>query len=109
LDSSKNISLLETLLSYDKPVSILFSIFFIISWLIVAPILTWVWYSRVIDEQESNAYRDGGNYAAHAYLFVVPSWWMLWRAGLVYEPNGIIIFFSFNIIWVAVWFWKKYF
>jgi uncharacterized membrane protein YidH (DUF202 family) len=109
LDPSKNMSLLEILISYDKPIPISFSIFFVISWSIVTPIITWLWYSRAIDEQESNAYRDGGNYAAHAYMFIVPAWWMLWRAGLVTEPNGIIIFFVFIIIWSIIWLWKKYF
>lgn len=77
-------------------------------WGIIMPVIAWVWHKRAIDEQEASAYRDGGYYAAYAYLIGAPTWWLLWRGGLVPEPNGVAIFLLFTTIWSAVWYWKKY-
>ena len=77
-------------------------------WGIIMPVIAWVWHKRAIDEQEASAYRDEGYYAAYAYLIGAPTWWMLWRGGLVPEPNGVAIFMLFTIIWSVVWYWKKY-
>ena len=77
-------------------------------WLVIVPVIAWFWHTRAIDEQEASAYRDGGYYAAYAYLILAPTWWLLWRGGLVPEPDGVGIYFAFALIWTAVWFWKKY-
>lgn len=77
-------------------------------WGVIMPVISWVWHKRAIDEQEASAYRDGAFYAGYAYLMGAPSWWFLWRGGLVPEPNGVAIFILFAIIWAAVWYWKKY-
>jgi hypothetical protein len=77
-------------------------------WAVVMPVVAWFWHTRAIDEQEAAAYRDGGYYAAYAYLILAPVWWLLWRGGLLPEPNGVFIFIAFAVIWSAVWFWKKY-
>lgn len=70
--------------------------------------IAWFWHTRAIDEQEAEAYRDGGYCAAYAYLIGAPTWWFLWRGGLLPEPNGVLIFSAFAIIWSVVWCWKKY-
>lgn len=77
-------------------------------WAVVMPMVAWFWHTRAIDEQEASAYRDGGYYAAYAFLILAPVWWLLWRGGLLPEPNGVAIFMAFAFIWSAVWFWKKY-
>lgn len=77
-------------------------------WAVVMPAIAWFWHTRVIDEQEASAYRDGGYYAAYAYLMLTPTWWLLWRGGLLPEPDGVAIYLTFSLIWSAVWFWKKY-
>lgn len=77
-------------------------------WAVIMPAVAWFWHTRAIDEQEASAYRDGGYYAAYAYLIGAPAWWFLWRGGLLPEPNGVIIFCLFAAIWTIVWFWKKY-
>ena len=74
----------------------------------VMPVVAWFWHTRAIDEQEASAYRDGGYYAAYAYLILAPVWWILWRGGFLPEPDQVSIFFAFAFIWSAVWFWKKY-
>jgi hypothetical protein len=88
------------------PVAAALAIVFV--WAVVMPAVAWFWHTRVIDEQEASAYRDGGYYAAYAYLMLTPTWWLLWRGGMLPEPNGVAIYLIFSLIWSAVWFWKKY-
>jgi hypothetical protein len=77
-------------------------------WVVIVPVVAWFWHTRAIDEQEASAYRDGGYYSAYAYLILAPTWWLLWRGGLMPQPDGVAIYFAFAMIWTAVWFWKKY-
>ncbi len=77
-------------------------------WGVGMPITAYFWHQKAIDEQEAAAYRDGGYYAAYAFIIATPTWWFLAHGGLVPEINGIAIFTIFNAIWVTVWFWKKY-
>lgn len=88
------------------PMTVVVSLVFV--WGVIMPVVAWFWHTRAIDELEASAYRDGGYYAAYAYLIVAPIWWVLWRGGLLPEPNGVAIFFAFAFIWLAVWFQKKY-
>jgi hypothetical protein len=90
------------------PIPLPMTLVIVFFWLVVMPVVTWFWHTRAIDEQEASAYRDGGYYAANAYLFLAPAWWVLWRGGLLPEPNDIAIYLAFSIIWTAVWFRKKY-
>ena len=90
--------------SLPAPVAMV-AVFF---WGVVMPVVAWFWHTRAIDEQEASAYRDGGYYAAYAYLILAPVWWILWRGGFLPEPDQVSIFFAFVFIWLAVWFWKKY-
>ncbi len=92
----------------DDPLPMMIALMLALFWGVVMPLVAWVWHTRAIDEQEANAYRDGGYYAAYAYLIGAPTWWFLWRGGLLPEPDGIAIFMAFMLIWSAVWFWKKY-
>lgn len=92
----------------SSSISPIVALFLAFIWGIIMPVIAWVWHKRAIDEQEASAYRDGGYYAAYAYLVGAPTWWLLWRGGLVPEPDGVAIFMLFTIIWCAVWYWKKY-
>jgi uncharacterized membrane protein YphA (DoxX/SURF4 family) len=87
------------------PVVALMLVFF---WAVIMPIIAWFWHKRAIDEQEASAYRDGGYYAAYAFMIGAPMWWILWRGGFAPEPDGVAIFMLFASLWTAVWFWKKY-
>lgn len=77
-------------------------------WGIIMPIIAYYWHKKAIDEQEAAAYRDGGYYAAYAYIIGAPTWWILARGGILPEINGFVIFMAFNLIWCGVWFYKKY-
>ena len=92
----------------DSPLPLALAILLAVFWGAIIPVIAWFWHTRAIDEQEANAYRDGGYYAAYAYLIGAPTWWFLWRGGLLPEPNGVLIFSTFAIIWSVVWYWKKY-
>ncbi len=92
----------------DGPIPMAIALLLVFVWAVVMPVVAWFWHTRAIDELEASAYRDGGYYAAYAYLILTPAWWLLWRGGLLPEPSGIVIFFTFAFIWSAVWFWKKY-
>jgi hypothetical protein len=92
----------------DGPLPLAIAVLLAVFWAIIMPVIAWFWHTRAIDEQEAEAYRDGGYYAAYAYLIGASTWWFLWRGGLLPEPNGVAIFSTFAIIWTAVWYWKKY-
>lgn len=92
----------------DSPVSPVIALLLAFFWAVIMPVALWFWHKRAIDEQEASAYRDGGYYSAYAFLMGAPTWWMLWRGGLAPEPDGVVIFMLFALLWSAVWFWKKY-
>jgi hypothetical protein len=92
----------------DNPVPPVMALMIVFFWAVIMPIIAWFWHKRAIDEQEASAYRDGGYYAAYAFLIGAPMWWMLWRGGFAPEPDGVAIFMLFASLWTAVWFWKKY-
>lgn len=76
-------------------------------WLILAPLGTLRWL-RNVDEHEVGAYRDGAYIAGHAYLFIVPAWWVAARAGWLPAQDPMIAFILFCAIWSVVWFAKRY-
>ena len=92
----------------DSPMPPVIALMLAFFWAVIMPIIAWFWHKRAIDEQEASAYRDGGYYAAYAFMIGAPTWWMLWRGGFVPEPDGVAIFMLFALIWTAVWLWKKY-
>lgn len=75
---------------------------------ILAPLSSWYWHARVIDEQEDAAYRSGALFAIYAFWFVAPVWWLLWRGGMLPAPDGIALYLMTTSIALIVWFWKKY-
>ena len=91
-----------------SPIPLTVVIPLVVFWGVIMPVVLWFWHTRAIDEQEANAYKDGGYYAAYAFLMLTPLWWLLWRGGLLPEPNGFAIYMAFSLVWTIVWFWKKY-
>jgi hypothetical protein len=75
---------------------------------ILMPIISWYWHNRVIDELEADAYRSGALIAIYAYWTISPTWWVLWRGGLVPAPDGIAIYMITIFTALFIWFWKKY-
>ncbi len=92
----------------NAPVSPILAASVIAFWLIVGPLVTWLWW-RQIDEHEAGAYREGGLVAAHTYLFVSPAWWMATRAGWLPAQDPMVVLLGVCLVWCIVWFVRRYF
>ena len=75
---------------------------------IVLPAVTYYWHKRVIDEQEEAAYRTGALIAIYAFWFIAPVWWLLWRGGMLPEPDGVALYLMTTFVALIIWFWRKY-
>lgn len=76
-------------------------------WMILGPILTWLWWQK-IDEHEADAYREGAFIAVHAYIFIAPAWWMASRAGWLPAQDPMLVALAVSVIWMIVWFVRRY-
>lgn len=74
---------------------------------LIIPLISWQWH-RAIDEHERDAYRAGAVAAAYLFMIGAPAWWLLWRGGLVPQPDGVIFYYAFCLLFLIVWLWKKY-
>ncbi|MEP0191049.1 MAG: hypothetical protein ABJP70_10525 [Erythrobacter sp.] len=77
-------------------------------WLVFLPVISWKWWQSV-DEHEATAYREGGFWAAHLYLFLVPAWWIAERAGWLPPQEPMIVFIIVCVFWTGWWLYKRYF
>lgn len=75
---------------------------------LVMPAMAIYWHKYVVDEQEEAAYRSGALIAIYAFWFIAPVWWLLWRGGMLAEPNGVALYLMTTFVALIVWFWKKY-
>lgn len=91
----------------DEQVSVFAALVILAAWLIVTPIMTFMWW-RSTDEHERAAYVDGANVAGHVYLFIAPAWWIATRAGLLPPQDPMIVLAVVMTIWTAVWLYRKY-
>lgn len=92
----------------NTPVSSDLALIAIGLWGVAGPILTWLWWKRV-DEHEADAYRQGATLAAHFYMYVTPAWWMATRAGWLPPQEPMIVLLVVSIVWMLVWFIRRYF
>jgi hypothetical protein len=70
-------------------------------------LVSWLWW-RNVDEHEAKAYNFGAVVAIHVYFFIVPAWWVAWRAGFVPEPQHMAMVLVTALVWSAGWFWRRY-
>lgn len=75
---------------------------------LIMPLLSYYWHLKVVDEQEEAAYRAGALIAMYAFWFTAPTWWLLWRGGLLPAPDGIALYMMTIVTALIVWLWKKY-
>ncbi|WP_086618422.1 hypothetical protein [Erythrobacter tepidarius] len=92
----------------NAPVSAGIAAISMLMWLILGPLITWLWWQK-IDEHEAGAYREGALVAAHAYLFITPAWWLASRAGWLPQIEPMLMLVAVAVIWSAVWFVRRYF
>ena len=95
------------ILSSD-PISPVVAIILAIAIGVLLPLLSWYWHAKVVDEQEEAAYRTGALIAIYAFWYIAPTWWLLWRGGILPAPDGIALYMMTTFIALFVWFWKKY-
>lgn len=77
-------------------------------WIIIGPVFTWLWYQK-IDEHEADAYRDSALVAVHAYIFIAPAWWIANRAGWLPPQDPMLVLLGVSLVWMIVWFRRRYF
>lgn len=103
--------------NHGDPAEMIFSNAPIAAWLAIAlavvvalllPALCIYWHRYVADEQEAAAYRHGSLVALYVYLLGAPTWWLLWRGGLVPAPDGIVIYAVVTAVAGVFWFRAKY-
>lgn len=100
--------LFDSLMRPDTfPINPVFAGLFLVFLIVVMPPLTWFWF-RSMDEHEREAYRDGAVVSAHAYMLIVPIWWVGDRLGILPPMDGIAVFMAFNLIYLAVWLWRRF-
>jgi len=75
---------------------------------LLVPALSLYWHRHVVDEQEAAAYSKGALMGLYVFWIGAPTWWLLWRGGLVPAPNGVLIYFATIVVAGAVWMWAKY-
>lgn len=92
----------------NGPLAPLWAGVILLVWLVLVPVLSWMWWKSV-DEHEATAYRDGGFWAMHLYMFLVPAWWIAERAGWLPSQDPMIVFLIVCFFWCVIWFHKKYF
>lgn len=92
----------------NAPISPALALVLVFGVAVVLPILSYYWHRRVADEQEAAAYGKGALLGIYAYWIGAPTWWLLWRGGLVPAPDGIAIYFVTIVVMGTVWLWAKY-
>lgn len=75
---------------------------------LVLPVVSYYWHRHVADEQEVAAYNRGAMVGISLYFMGAPTWWLLWRGGLLPAPDGIAIYFITVATTGIVWLWAKY-
>lgn len=75
---------------------------------IALPLLSYYWHRRVADELEAAAYREGALMGLYAFWVGAPTWWLLWRGGLVPPPDGVVIYLVVTFVAGVVWLHAKY-
>ena len=98
----------EASLFANSPMSPFLAIILSIAIGIILPAITIYWHKHVVDEQEEAAYRSGALFAIYAFWFIAPVWWLLWRGGMLPEPNGVALYLMTTFVVLIVWSWKKY-
>jgi hypothetical protein len=80
----------------------------IIGWMLLVPVLTWIWW-RTVDEHETAVYAESGLIAAHVYLIGVPTWWLATRAGWLPAQDPMIVWLIVASVWTVIWLYRRYF
>ena len=78
----------------------------ITSWLLALAISWWWYYSA--DEHERKAYDFGSLFGHGLFITVTPAWWVAARAGLLPQPDAMVLWFVTMGVITIGWFWHRY-
>ena len=67
------------------------------------------WWLNQTDEHERSAYTEGASWAAHALMFGLPVWWLLWKAGAAPQPDALEAVLLASFLWMGVWLRRKFY
>jgi hypothetical protein len=90
----------------NSPVPLWIALFAIGSWLLGQAINKWWWYFSA-DEHERKA-DDFGNLAGWAlFMVATPAWWVAARAGLLPQPNAMLLWVLAVGVSATGYFWRR--
>lgn len=89
----------------NSPVALWIAIAAIALWLLSWAIAWWWYFSA--DEHEQRASDVGLLVGGLLFAVVTPAWWVAARAGLLPQPNAMILWAAVNLVWTAGWFWRR--
>lgn len=80
---------------------------FAITTLLLSIAISWWWYLSS-DEHERRANDFGFLVAGGLFMAVTPTWWIAARAGVLPQPNAMILWMLFGATMSIGWFWHRY-
>ena len=90
----------------NSPVYPGIAIFAIVGWLLGIAINKWWWYFSA-DEHERRADDFGSLLGWALFLTVTPAWWVAARAGLLPQPNAMVLWLAAGWVSAIGYFWRR--
>ena len=90
----------------NSPLPVWIAVVAIASWLVARGLREW-WRSSA-DEHERRASDFGRNAAAGVFLAVTPAWWVAARAGLLPQPDAMLLWIGAMVVSTIGWSWRRY-
>lgn len=92
----------------DSPIPSWLAVLLAAPVLVLLPLISLYWHRHVVDEQEAAAYKLGALFGIYTYFIGAPTWWLLWRGGLLPAPDGVLIYLATITVTGVTWIWAKY-
>jgi hypothetical protein len=84
-------------------------------WVAIVAISTWLlarflreWWGGSADEHERAALDFGRRVGCGVFFAVTPAWWVAARAGLMPQPDAMILWLVIQVVVTAAWTWRRY-
>ena len=90
----------------NSPIDPGIALFAIASWLLALAISWWWYYSA--DEHERKSYDFGSLFGHGLFITVTPAWWVAARAGLLPQPDAMVLWGVMMTVITIGWFWHRY-
>ena len=90
----------------NSPVPLWVAIVVIAGWLLARVLREW--WGNSADEHERQAHAFGRSIGVGVFFALTPAWWVAARAGLVPQPDAMILWVIVQIVVSAAWPWRRY-